>query len=127
MNYPEQPEISSSDPAERIIVQSLARLDGVALGVALGLLGGSLIFVTTNFLIWKGGDVIGPNLSLLAQFFPGFEVSRLGSLIGFFYGLISGFTLGWLTAALRNFAVAVYIHIQKLKSSMSAVNDSIDR
>ena len=127
MNYRPQPESGPSDPAEQIILQSLARLDGVALGVALGVLGGLAICLATNFLVWKGGEVIGPNLSLLAQFFPGYEVSPLGSLVGFFYGLISGFCLGWLTASLRNFAVAVYIHILKLRSSMSAVNDSIDR
>ncbi len=127
MNNPKQTEIGTSDPAEQIIVQSLARLDATALGIALGALGGSAIFLATNFLLWKGGDVIGPNLQLLAQFFPGYEVSVLGSLIGFFYGFISGFALGWLTAFLRNFAVSIYIHILKLRSSLSAVNDSIDR
>lgn len=127
MSYPPRDDFGTDDPAEQIIVQSLARLDGIALGISIGLLGGLAIFVTTNFLIWKGGDVIGPNLSLLSQFFPGFEVSELGSLIGFFYGFISGFCLGWLTASLRNFAMAIYIHILKLKSSLAAVNDSIDR
>ena len=127
MNYPPKPDIGPSDPAERIIVQSLARMDGIALGIALGTLGGLAIFVATNFLLWKGGDVIGPNLALLSQFFPGYEVSEFGAFIGFFYGLISGFSLGWLTATLRNFGVSVYIHILKLRSSMAAVNDSIDR
>ncbi len=121
------PEVGPKDQTEQIIVQSLARLDGVALGIALGMLGGLVILVATGFLVWKGGDVIGPNLGLLSQFFPGYEVSALGGLVGFFYGFISGFCLGWLTAFLRNFAVAVYIHILKLRSSMAAVNDSIDR
>lgn len=127
MNYPPHTDISTKDAAEQIIVQSLARLDGTALGIALGSLGGLAIFLATNFLLWKGGDVVGPNLGLLSQFFPGFEVSMLGSLIGLFYGFISGFCLGWLTAFLRNFAVSIYIHILKLRSSLSAVNDSIDR
>lgn len=114
------------DPSERIIVQSLARLDGTALGVALGLLGGLIVFAATNYLVFKGGEVVGPNLSLLAQFYPGYEVSVAGSFIGFFYGLISGFVLGWLIAFLRNCAVALYIHVVKVKSSMSAVSDYID-
>jgi hypothetical protein len=114
------------DSSERIIVQSLARLNGVALGIALGLLGGLLIFAATTFLLWKGGDVIGPNLSLLAQFFPGYEVSVIGSFIGAFYGLVTGFIVGWLIAFLRNIAVSVYIHFLKLKNSMSAVGDYID-
>ena len=126
MNHQDEVVEILKDPGERIIVQSLAKLDGTALGVALGLLGGLLIFAATNFLLFKGGEVIGPNLGLLAQFFPGYEVSVSGSLIGGFYGLISGFVLGWLIAFLRNCAVAIYIHILKLKSSMSAVGDYID-
>lgn len=126
MNYADESDPGLQDPAERIIVQSLARLDGTALGIALGLLGGLAIFVATNFLVFKGGEEIGPNLSLLAQFFPGFEVTVAGSFIGFFYGMISGFVVGWLLAFLRNTAVSIYIHIVKLKSSMSAVNDYID-
>ena len=126
MKYADDDVTGVQDPTERIIVQSLAKLDGTALGIALGILGGLAIFVATNFLVYKGGDVIGPNLSLLAQFFPGYEVSVAGSFVGFFYGMISGFVVGWLIAFLRNITVALYIHIVKLKSSMSAVNDYID-
>ena len=126
MKYVEDELTGLEDPTERIIVQSLAKLDGTALGIALGILGGLVIFVATNFLVYKGGDIVGPNLSLLAQFFPGFEVSILGSFIGFFYGMITGFVVGWLIAFLRNITVSLYIHIVKLKSSMSAVNDYID-
>jgi hypothetical protein len=126
MSFQEESNGGPQDATERIIVQSLAKLDGTALGVALGLLAGLIIFAATNFLVWKGGDVIGPNLSLLAQFFPAYEVSVLGSFVGFFYGMVSGFALGWLIAILRNTALSLYIHILKLRSSMSAVNDYID-
>lgn len=114
------------DSSEEIIVQSLAKLDGTALGVALGFLGGIIIFAATIFLIFKGGEEIGPNLSLLAQFFPGYEVSISGGFIGFFYGMVTGFAAGWLIAFLRNLTVSIYIHVLKLKGSMSAVSDYID-
>lgn len=114
------------DPTEKIIVQSLAKLDGIALGISLGILFGLIIFFATNILIIKGGDVIGPNLVLLNQYFIGYEITFAGSLIGLLYGLVSGFVLGWLIAFLRNFVVAVYLHIVRLKGSMSAVNDYID-
>lgn len=126
MNHQEHTDLGPRDPSERIIVQSLARIDGTALGIALGILGGLAIFVATNVLVLKGGDEIGPNLSLLSQFFPAYEVSVAGSFIGFFYGLITGFVLGWLIAFLRNFTVSTYIHALKLKGSLSAVNDYID-
>jgi tetrahydromethanopterin S-methyltransferase subunit G len=113
-------------PADQMIIQSLAKLDGVALGIAMGALFGLGIFVATNFLLYKGGAVVGPNLALLSQFFPGYEVSFPGSLIGLFYGLITGFAVGWLIAFVRNFVLAVYMHLLKLKGSVSAVNDYID-
>lgn len=113
-------------PADQMIIQSLAKLDGVALGIAMGVLFGFAILFATNFLLYKGGEVVGPNLSLLSQFFPGYEVSFAGSLVGLFYGLIAGFTAGWLIAFVRNFVLAVYMHLLKLKGSVSAVNDYID-
>lgn len=112
--------------ADEIIVQSLAKLDGKALGVAIGLLFGLTIFLATNFLIYKGGDEVGPNLALLSQFFVGYEVSFVGSLIGFVYGLISGFAIGWLIATTRNLILSIYMFVLRLKGSMSAVNDYID-
>jgi tetrahydromethanopterin S-methyltransferase subunit G len=111
---------------DALIVQSLAKLDGKALGIAIGLLTGLAIFFATNFLIYKGGEVIGPNLELLSQFFVGYEVSFTGSLIGLVYGLISGFVLGWLIASIRNLILSLYMFVLRLKGSMSAVNDYID-
>lgn len=116
----------NSDSTEELIVQSLAKLDGKALGISIGLLFGVIIFLATNFLLYKGGDVIGPNLELLGQFFIGYEVSISGSLIGMIYGLIAGFVIGWLIAFFRNFVVTIYMHVLRLKGSMSAVNDYID-
>jgi membrane protease YdiL (CAAX protease family) len=114
------------DTTEKLIVQSLARLDGIALGISLGTLFGLAIFFATNILIIKGGEVVGPNLALLNQYFIGYEISFAGSLIGLLYGFVSGFILGWLIAFLRNIIVTLYLHILKVKSSMSAVNDYID-
>lgn len=116
----------NASSADEIIVKSLAKLDGNALGVAIGLLFGVIIFLATNFLLYRGGSVVGPNLALLGQFFVGYEVSFSGSLIGLFYGLISGFILGWLIATIRNLVLSIYMFVVRLKGSMSAVNDYID-
>ncbi|MEZ5422185.1 MAG: hypothetical protein R2682_03700 [Pyrinomonadaceae bacterium] len=122
LNSYDQPQ----DPVDRIIVESLAKLDGVALGVALGLIFGLIIFAATNILIFKGGEVVGPNLSLLEQYFIGYEVTFSGSIVGFVYGVLVGFIVGWLIATLRNFVVSLYIHFLKVRGSMSAVNEYID-
>jgi len=55
-----------------------------------GLLAGLGIFVVTNWLLLKGGQPVGPHLALLGQFFLGYRVSFLGSLIGLAYGFASG-------------------------------------
>jgi len=59
--------------------------------------------------VLMGGPVVGPTLGLLGQYFPGYSVTVLGSVIGLFYGSISGFAVGWLFAALRNAIVFVYL------------------
>ncbi len=121
-----QEGIDNSDAADELIVIALAKLDSVALGISLGTLFAMVIFLATNLLIFKGGKAIGPNLELLNQYFIGYEVTFRGSLIGLVYGFLSGFILGFLIAFLRNTVVRVYLHLVKLKGSISAINDYID-
>lgn len=116
----------ASGTADELIVKSLAKLNSVALGIAVGTLFALIIFIATNVLIFKGGDVIGPNLSLLSQYFIGYKVTFVGSLIGLLYGFVSGFILGWLIAFLRNAVITLYLLSLKLKNGASAVNDFID-
>jgi hypothetical protein len=118
-----EPDIPDTN---QLIVQSLAKLDAIALGISLGTLSGLAIFCATSILILKGGEEIGPTLELLNQYFIGYEVTPVGSLIGSVYGFASGFIAGWLIAILRNFIVTVYIQLLKIKGSVSAVNDFID-
>ena len=81
-------------------------LNAKALGLALGLICGLAIFVATNWLVIKGGDPVGPHLSLLGQYFFGYRVTFLGSLIGFAYGFavgtISGALISWIYNLLTN-------------------------
>jgi protoporphyrinogen oxidase len=87
---------------EEELTRVFMRVDRVALGLATGVMGGVGLFVATLALVLKGGPVMGPTLGLLGQYFPGYSVTALGSLIGLFYGYISGFVAGWLVATLRN-------------------------
>jgi ABC-type dipeptide/oligopeptide/nickel transport system permease subunit len=45
---------------------------------------------------------VGPHLSLLGQFFIGYQVTFVGSLIGFAYGAIIGFIGGYTVSTLYN-------------------------
>jgi len=97
------------DPIERledIILTRVIRLNALVQGMVTGLLGGLAIFVATNLLILKGGPVVGPHLALLGQFFIGYRVTFLGSLIGFTYGFATGFCVGYFMATVYNRMVA---------------------
>ena len=78
------------------------RLDAMAQAISLGVLLGLVIFVATNWLVLKGGEVVGPNLALLAQFCPGYRVTFVGSVIGFAYGLFYGGVAGYAVSTLYN-------------------------
>jgi hypothetical protein len=87
---------------EEILIAALLRLSGNVLGVVIGVLFSLLIFVATNWLVIKGGPVVGPNLSLLGQYFIGYKVSFVGSLIGSLYGFLFGYVSGVLIAWVYN-------------------------
>jgi hypothetical protein len=117
---------TNSNRPEQLIVQSLAKLDALALGISMGVLFSLIIFLMTIILVVKGGDLVGPNLTLLNQYFIGYEVSTIGSLVGALYGFVSGFALGWLIAALRNACLSIYVNYIKLKINVSTINEFID-
>jgi hypothetical protein len=87
---------------ERVVLTRLIRLNATVLGVAAGVVAGLALFVATNWLVLKGGPVVGPNLALLGQFFVGYRVSFLGSLIGFAWAFATGFAAAYLLARLYN-------------------------
>lgn len=84
-------------PAVRIL-----RLEAVVQGVAWGLVAGLGLFLATNFLVLKGGRVVGPHLALLRQFFIGYRVTFVGSLIGFAYAFVCGFVAGYVVSRIYN-------------------------
>jgi hypothetical protein len=87
---------------EDIVLTRLLHLNATIQGIVAGLILGSTIFIATNWLILKGGERIGPHLSLLGQFFIGYAVTFTGSLIGFIYGFGSGFIGGYMVATIYN-------------------------
>ncbi len=91
-----------NDAIESFVLIELMRLNGVVLGLVLGLMFGFGIFIATIALVIKGGEVVGPHLALLGQFFIGYRVTVAGSFIGFLYGLFFGFVVGYVIAGLYN-------------------------
>jgi hypothetical protein len=94
---------------EGVLTEAFLKLDRQAFGLSLGIMSGLVLAVATIFLTLKGGESVGANLSLLIQFFPGYSVTTFGSILGLFYGFLTGFILGWGFAFLRNTSVFLYM------------------
>jgi hypothetical protein len=80
----------------------LVRLTAKFSGVVIGLFAAAAIFAATNWLVLKGGRNVGAHLSLLGQFFIGYRVTFVGSLIGAAYGFVLGFVCGYVGALIYN-------------------------
>jgi tetrahydromethanopterin S-methyltransferase subunit G len=93
------------DRTEQILERAVLRLNANILGLVLGIVAGLAIFAATNFLILKGGSVVGPHLGLLRAFFPFYSVTFPGSIVGFGWGLLSGYVAGFIVASIYNLVV----------------------
>ncbi|MBW1902451.1 MAG: NAD(P)/FAD-dependent oxidoreductase [Deltaproteobacteria bacterium] len=111
---------------ERFLSRTFARMDKIAFASAVGVVSGVLIFFATIWLVIKGGDVVGPNLQLLSQYFVGYTVTVKGAFIAFGYSFFWGFFFGWLFAYLRNFLLAFFIYWVKKKTELLTLKDFFD-
>ena len=89
-------------PTEAELHRAIQRLNARAWGIAVGLLGGLGLFTATNVLVIRGGPNVGEHLSLLGQYFPGYSVTFVGSIIGFVYMFVLGYVLGRLIGTVYN-------------------------
>jgi len=87
---------------EKIVLTELMRLNAGILGVIFGLVLGGGLFLVTNFLILRGGPDVGAHLWLLGNVLIGYQVTFVGSLIGFGYGFGIGFVMGFFVGYLYN-------------------------
>ncbi len=95
-------------PEEKLF-SGVLLLNAKVVGLALGLILALAIVVATNWLVIKGGDRVGPHLILLSQYFIGYRVTFLGSLVGAAYGFAVGTIFGALLGWLYN-KIAIFRH-----------------
>ena len=105
----------ANSSTQKILSEAFAKLDAVALGTGVGTLFGGGICAATVSLLVRGGNHIGPKLSLLSQFFPGYSVTWTGSLVGFLYGSVIGFLFGFSFACSRNIAMRLHLGSRKVQ------------
>lgn len=85
---------SATEPSEQVLETAVRRLNARAWGIAVGLLFGGGLFLATIVLVIKGGPHVGAHLELLSNYFPGYRVTAVGSLVGFVYGFVLGYGTG---------------------------------
>lgn len=110
LSFSEHPDYAEPKPSiseEEIIRKAVIKLNGHILGFVLGVIGALAIFAATNFLLLKGGEVVGPHLGLLDQFFIGYSVTFVGSLIGAAYGFVVGYLCGLFIAWIYNMVISL--------------------
>lgn len=98
-----QPALAPS--VEVLLRHAFARYDPLALGVAVGVVAGLGLFLATAILLLRGGEPLGPTLSLLGNYLFGYRVSWPGALIGSVEAGVGGFALGYLIARQINLLV----------------------
>lgn len=125
--YHEEMTLTPSEEAalDKFLPAVFSRIDQLGLATALGSVCGLLIFLSTIWLMGKGG-LATHYLQLLNQFFFGYTVSIKGAFIGMVYGFSWGFLFGWLFAYLRNFSMAYYIYRIKRRVELLTFRDFLD-
>jgi hypothetical protein len=118
--------MNDSTLTDAVLARAFARFDPVALGVAGGAVTGLLLFAATAVLLLKGGAEVGPTLTLLNQYFPGYSVTWPGALVGLGYGAGMGFVVGWVGAVAHNVSTAVYLYVVHFRANLHTVTDTID-
>jgi hypothetical protein len=88
--------------SERLMESVLRRINARVLGLTLGALSATALFLATNVLILRGGQNVGQILSRLCFYLPWYEVTFWGSLIGAFWAFLFGFIAGEIISRVYN-------------------------
>jgi hypothetical protein len=118
------PESASADKPASLAL-AFAPVHKLALGIAVGLVTGALLFAVTAFHVamQPGGEL---ELGLLAQYFYGFDVSWRGAFVALGWGFVTGFVGGWFVAFVRNLIVTIIVFTLRTKAELEQTSDFLD-
>lgn len=91
-----------NETEERLIESAVARMRAGVMAIVFGMVGGLGLFLSTAWLLVRGGPNVGQNLGLLRHYFPGYSVTWPGSLVGLLYGGLVGGVAGYVLARIYN-------------------------
>ncbi len=92
----------ATDQITDLVQIRLVHLKATEAGIVAGTLMAIGLFLGTNWLVLKGGPNVGQHLELIGQYFIGYSVSFVGSLIGAAYAFVLAFLSGYFVARLYN-------------------------
>jgi len=110
-----------SDSADKaILMAAFAKMDAVALAVAVGTTWALMLLLATAILLIKGapsGGEVGGHLELLGIYLPGYRVSWGGGVLGAFYVWLIGAITGFMLALLWNMTHYLYVVMIVVRSA----------
>ena len=118
---------SIEESEDTVIEVAFAKIDPLALGVAVGVVSGLGVFMASAILLLKGGPVVGPRLSLLGNYFFGYDITWGGAFLGLLEAGVVGFAVGSLAAGLRNWALKVYAKIVRWRGERDDRRHLLDK
>ena len=103
-----------------ILSAVFAKMDVPAMTIAGGVLCAVGLFLATGILLLQTvpeNYPVGPHLSALADYLPGYSVTWLGALVGALYGFLVGAAGGFIAAAYWNIAHYVALGVMLISSA----------
>ena len=103
-----------------ILSAVFAKMDTIALTIASGALGSLALFLATAILLLQPvpeNYPVGPHLSALADYLPGYSVTWVGSIAGALYGFLIGAVAGFAAAVYWNLAHYVALGVMLISSA----------
>ena len=97
-----------------------------AMGLSVGIVFAALVVGLTVFHLFVPPPHGGPSIELLSQYFYGYTISWRGAIAGMFWAFVTGFTLGWFGAFVRNVVVAVSVFALKTRAELSRTAGFLD-
>jgi hypothetical protein len=103
-----------------ILSAVFAKMDVPAMTFAAGVLVSLVLFLATAILLLQSVPAnypVGPHLSALADYLPGYDVSWAGAAVGAFYGFLVGAIAGFSAAVYWNLAHYVALGVMLISSA----------
>ena len=112
--------LKQPDMERLLLMSAFARMDGVAMAAAMAGVFALGLFLATAVLLVQGaapGVPVGPNLSALSTFMPGYSVSWGGGLIGACYAGVIGALVGYILSVLWNLTHILFVGFAVMRAN----------